>query len=279
MRSTNASSRRARRIDTFDNPAHRFEELADAFKCLISLMQYSGMTLQDLVDYYWRKTAVVKQRYQEEWLGNLNRPCAIIDIDHVICDYVTGFCNWLEKQCFVVDHDRIEHVRTVERWIGPDTFNLVREDWESLKHQFRISGAKARLPLFPDAVPFLRALRTRNLQIVLLTSRPIDRYPNMYTDTLDWLQHNQLEYDYVWWALDKADRVVEAEIRHHARIVVDDDRKYIDQYAKAGIHSYWLKRGGGPSTAESPLIHPVTSLREVVDQYDNAIRQQEAEQW
>jgi hypothetical protein len=268
-----------RRGDHFDNPAHRFEELADAFKCLISLMQYCGMTYDDFVDYYWRKTAVVKQRYQEEWLGNLDRPCAIVDIDHVLCDYVTGLCNWLEGHTDL-ERDLIDEVRTKTRWIDHSTFPVSREKWEAIKHRFRVSGAKSSLPIFPDALPFLKSLKSRNLQIVLLTSRPIDRYPNMYTDTLDWLKKNELPFDYVWWAIDKADRVVEAEIRHHARIVIDDDMKYISQYERAGMHSYWIKRGCVPSAVpESPLVHPVASLREVVDHYDQTIRTKEAEQW
>lgn len=268
-----------RRGDTFDNPAHRFEEIADAFKCLISLAQYCGMSADDLVSNYWRKTAVVKQRYQEEWLGSLKRPCAIIDIDHVLCDYVTGFCKWLYVNS-TISHDQILQVETATRWIDHNTMGVPREEWEKLKHAFRVSGAKSRLPVFPDAIPFLKALRTRNLQIILLTSRPIDRYPNMFTDTLDWLKHNEMEYDYIWWAVDKAEKVMETEIRHLARMVVDDDRKYIDQYAKAGMASYWLRRSGHPEAAsDSTLIHPVSNLREVVEHYDESIRQQEAASW
>jgi hypothetical protein len=271
-----------RRGDHFDNPAHRKEELADAFKCFISLCQYCGMSMDELFEAYWLKTAVVRQRYQEEWQGNLNRPCAVVDIDNVLCDYPAGMCDWIGNQPNFpfgrISNETLKSIRHAG-WINAASLLISEEDWQKLKHAFRISGAKQHLPVFLDAKPFLHALRRRNLQIVLLTSRPIDRYPNMYTDTLAWLSNNKLPFDYIWWAVDKAERVIEAEVRQHIQLIVDDDPKYIGQYARVDLHSYWLRRQGHRYGEASPLIHQVTGLQEVISHYDKRIREQEAASW
>jgi len=276
-----------RRTEQHDNPAHRHEELVDAFKILISLCQYQGMESPDMLfSAYWLKTAVVKHRYQEEWKGTLQRPCAVIDIDNVLCDYVRGFCDWLFNNEYLLKHRqpnvdwqiRLVEIRDAGPWINAKVLGVTEEDWQQLKHGFRISGGKRVLPVYPDARPFLDAVRRRNLQIVLLTSRPVDRYPNLYSDTLAWLSNNDLPFDYIWWANDKAEKVVEADIRKHIRLIVDDDPKFIRQYGQVGLNTYWLDRRATLASVPEGA-HRIDTLQGVIRHYDNWIQQQEAETW
>jgi hypothetical protein len=119
------------------------------------------------------------------------------------------------------------------------------------------------------------------LLIVLLTSRPIDRYPNIYTDTVDWLNRNGLVFDYIWWGEQKAHRVIEGEVRPFVQLAVDDDPKYIAQYSMASINSYWLRRDPNPSGEQPPSssVHEVKNLQQVVDHYDELMKVQEADLW
>ncbi len=261
-----------------DNQAHRMDENADIFKCVLSLFQIQGLTPETLCDVYWDKTATVRQRYQEEWVKKVDRPCAIVDIDMVLADYCLGMCQWLLGRN--LDAERLSDIIDKRGWVNAATVGVADDEWKRLKHEFRISNGKRALPVFPDAKPFLEALQRRNLQIVLLTSRPIDRYPNIYTDTLLWLQRNQLPFDFIWWSLDKAERVLEGDLRQYVQLVVDDDIKYVQQFERLGMQCFLVDRDPCAVPAEmSPIVHRVTNLRQVVDMYDARIREQEALTW
>jgi hypothetical protein len=140
-----------RRTDVRDNPAHRKEECIDAFKCLVSLMQICGMTLRDVVEGYWAKTAVVRQKYQAEWVHRLDRPCAIVDIDNVICDYVTGLGDWMLSNAreLGIDLDRTHVLRLVSRgqYLNAHALQIPIDEWQTIKHVFRTTGGKRRLPV------------------------------------------------------------------------------------------------------------------------------------
>jgi len=72
----------------------------------------------------------------------------------------------------------------------------------------------------------------------------VDRYPNIFTDTLSWLDAMQLPFDHLWWATDKSDRLEEAHVQMRSQIVfaVDDDKKFVAQFRSKGIKTYWLDR-------------------------------------
>jgi uncharacterized HAD superfamily protein len=116
------------------------------------------------------------------------------------------------------------------------------QEWQDLKHQFRISGYKEYMPVFDDAKEFLTEIQQNNITIILLTSRPIDRYPNLYADTVAWLESKELPYDIIWWSYDKADHVIENI--PNPLFVVDDDLSVANKFDSANIPAYWLYRKG-----------------------------------
>jgi hypothetical protein len=261
-----------RRMPFRGNPAHMFEEGADVFKCALSLLQIIGIdSPEKLIQLYWQKTAVVRQRYREEWTQKLDRACVIVDIDNVLCDYIGGICDWLPSQ-FVTrdDHpspallDRIERIRKQGSYINAKALEIPEDAWQNLKHAFRTGGHKRRLPVFPDAKDFLMRCQDAGYRIVLLTSRPIDRYQNIFTDTILWLNDNNLPFDFVWWSVDKAERILmEDGLREKVMFAVDDDARFVDQFARAGIPTYWLRRNGDLYTnIANPNITQIRLLSE-----------------
>lgn len=250
------------------NHGHRQDEVADVFKCVLSLLQITGQTPETLFASYWDKTAVVRQRYQEEWVRQINQPCAIIDIDNVLCDYITGILRWLHRHDSGVPEATLQRLADEGAYVNAETLGIPDERWKRLKHEFRVSGGKRYLSAFGGATSFLRALKERGLQIVILTSRPVDRYPNIYTDTLLWLERNDLPFDFIWWATDKGERVIEGGLRQHAKLFVDDERKYVDQMIQLKIPTYWMRRDGFRRDVDSPLVHTVNSFQQIVDHYD-----------
>lgn len=253
-----------RRMPFRGNPSHMQEEGIDVFKCVISLLQIIGIdSPEQLIELYWQKTAVVRQRYREEWVEKLDGPCVVVDIDNVLCDYITGIGEWIVRR-YPMYAEQAKRVMQRRGYFNAANMELQEETWQDLKHHFRVSGGKRHLPVFADAKDFLGRMRQRKLRIVLLTSRPIDEYPNILTDTLFWLEQNQLPFDFLWWGDDKAERLIKVpDLKSKIQFAVDDDRKFIDQFQKAGIASFWLRRTGGSNGLALPEgITMVRSLEE-----------------
>ena len=139
---------------------------------------------------------------------------------------------------------RLERILKTGAWVSHETLGVSLREWQLLKHDFRTKGGKRHLRVFDDAKPFLDWCRTKGWLIILVTSRPIDKYPNLFTDTVGWLTENHLPYDFLWWSGDKAERLEEAHIVLRSQIVfaVDDSVKFITQLTSKGIRSYLLDR-------------------------------------
>jgi hypothetical protein len=257
--------RRSRKFEP--NLPHTVEEIVDMFKFFISICHIWGVTPDALMEGYWRKSAVCRQRYSEEWVkGHVTEPTIILDLDNVLCDYIKGLGQWLIGHSgFYMDgfRERVTMQMAAQGELNAVTLGVPVPQWEELKHRFRVSGQKEFLPLMPAAWEFAKWCRARAL-VVLLTARPIDRYPNMMTDTVAWLQRNDILVDHIWWAADKGEVVQLEEIRQHVLFAVDDNPKHIGEYTAAGVRSYWLC-GQSPSFDITGQLHtPVTSLREIM---------------
>ena len=241
-----------RKTDIRPNPKQTLAECIDVFKYLISIAQVWEFSEKDFFEAFWKKSMVVRQRYSEEWVKSLKGKSAIIDIDGVLCDYRNGFLEWafnhhpeLSGHIDKLRSDEYHHVITRK------DFDLSVKSWQDIKHGFRASGAKENLPVYSDAKDFLRKLKENGISTVLLTSRPIDRYPNLYGDTVSWLEKNGLSYDVVWWAYDKADKALEK--LSDPVFAVDDDPSHINKFADAGIKTFWVCRNGGMDQEEYKL--------------------------
>jgi hypothetical protein len=251
------------------NTAQREEELVDIFKFFLTLAQIQGTSVDSLVEAYWRKTAVVRQRYAQEWVHRVNRPYVVVDIDGVLCDYAAGFSQWIiNRTPGLVDEVARQRTLDDHRWLDAESIGITRHEWATHQHEFRVTGGNRALPAFMDAVPFLRNCRAAGYLIVLLTSRPIDRYPNIYTDTVQWLTRQGMEFDIVWWAQHKGDFLALQSMPHDwFRFYVDDDLTFVQQVAKTGYAPvYWLRRGmdAPPGLDVGAGVIPVSSLTQVV---------------
>lgn len=253
-----------RNVSIPENKAHMHEEGIDTLKCVMSLLQIIGIeTLDQLVDVYWSKTAVVRQRYREEWKTKIEDRCIIVDIDNVICDYIGGMILWLSENTHL-SVATLNRLRNSRPYIDAEAVGVPNDLWQTWKHRFRTTGAKRHLPVFSEAVLFLQRMRMDGVQIVLLTSRPIDRYPNIFTDTVLCLDNNRVPYDYIWWSTDKGERILQMEgFRERVLFAIDDDKRYIDQFSSIGVPSFWLQRHGEQHREITPLITAINSLNEI----------------
>jgi hypothetical protein len=235
------------------NVAHSHEELIDMYKYWLSLVDTANFPIDKLEEMYYAKSAVVQYRFQEEWLKQIDRPVVIVDIDQVLADYISGICKWgrewgpkLMDMSLPTIHRFVNRLNTIERegsWVNAETVGVPHLEWQKVKHDFRTRGGKRDLPVFPDVRPFLDWCHDRKWIIILVTSRPIVEYPNLFTDTLWWLDHNQLKYDLVWWSMEKAERLEEAALpKEQIVFAVDDSPRFVNQLREKGIKTYHLDR-------------------------------------
>jgi hypothetical protein len=269
-----------RRSSRLQNIAHSHEELIDMLKYWLSLVDATDFPLDKLEEMYYAKSRVVQYRYQEEWMKTIDRPSVVVDIDEVLADYLSGICRWginYGPQIMKLsppDTLRLVHtLETIQRgrqWINSEAVGLPQVEWQKVKHDFRVRGGKRFLPVFPDARPFLEWCRAQGWIILLITSRPIDRYPNIFTDKLTWLDTNGLPFDHLWWTNEKTQRLEEAHIvlRSQIKFAVDDNLTFVHQFAQKGVRTYWLTRDrivNLPGVNQSNIIR-VSSLTELMEQ-------------
>jgi hypothetical protein len=252
------------------NIGHSHEELTDILKYWLSLADMVGLDSDRVKELYMEKSRVVRYRFQDEWLSEIDKPCVIVDIDQVLADYIAGICDWAEAHTQRLLgwgqtrtgelRAQLAALRRSHCWVDYRTVGVTYNEWQIVKHDIRVRGGKKDLPVFPDAREFLLGCKRRGYLVVLITSRPIDRYPNIFTDTITWLYNNHLPFDYLWWADRKADRMEEGRIKDHTVFAVDDSMEFVQQFRNRGIKSYWLDRGRNSLPQDAYHIKSLTEL-------------------
>jgi NTP pyrophosphatase (non-canonical NTP hydrolase) len=235
--------REHRRVRTPENPARVKEELIDVFKYWVSMCQLYDVSPDEVERTYWRKSAVVRQ----------------------LCDYITGFCRWLEKAIPSISAARLNRIREERVWISAETLGAGKIDYEAIKHKFRISGYWDFLPVMEGSKEFLRLCMLAGLKVVLLTSRPIDRYPNILTDTIHWLSLHDLPYDFIWWATDKRKALIERGSLANLVFAVDDDLHFVKQFDSLGISTFWVKNHNRDDLTALEMLPNTTMVTSVMD--------------
>jgi len=254
------------------NMAHAHEELVDIFKYFVTLCNMVEVSPAQLMTLYWEKSAVCEQRYVEEWVSAYARReplsrVAVVDLDNVVFDYTTYFGKWLMTGFTKKEHraiyGKLSTLVDDHGWISSASTGIPQAEFEAWKHRFRCSGLKAQLPLMPHAQAFMRTLKALGYIIVVVTSRPIDRYPNLMRETLTSLNRYDLPYDHVWHGESKKTVLVERLNPIPSEIIAfDDDTKYVQEYISLGIPVFHVLNSTRLPTAPIEGCVRVTDLKD-----------------
>ena len=136
------------------------------------------------------------------------RNIVTVDIDGCLTDYPRVFLSWL-AECKGLLFGSLESLKA----------SMTRQDYEGLKHAYRISGVKRHLPVFAGAKETLEALKRFGLDIWIVTSRP--RWEPVFTDTTYWLKESGLPYDKLAFVCNKRD-FIRKRLPEGISIVIDD---------------------------------------------------------
>ena len=140
---------------------------------------------------YIRKSVVVEQRWNQEQELNLidkDKKIVGIDIDGVLGEYHEWFLKYTDNE-FGLKYKTIDELKKA---IGT-------KNYEYIKSMYRQSGVKAGMPARPGASELTHKLKEMGYQIIILTARPYKKYTRIYSDTLEFLKRNGIQFDAIIW--------------------------------------------------------------------------------
>lgn len=218
--------------------SNMLEEWIDIFKYWLSLGLVWGFTPEDFLAEYERKSAVVEQRYKQEFqLDFLEGRIVGVDIDGVLAAYPDSYIKFVNQELGT----NFNPANTSDYDIGR-ALGLPKEIQEELKDKYRQTGQKRFIPVLPGAKEFLERLRKEGYTIVLLSARPYKQYRRIFADTQEWLNNNGLVHDAILWDEDKCKRLLREFGRDRVEFFVEDHLENANQIAELGVPVYLFNR-------------------------------------
>lgn len=205
------------------------EEMVDIFKFWLNVLIIWGVKPAEFEEEFYRKSNVVEQKLkQHQLLKNLKkyRKICAIDLDGVLVDIDCwlGFVNKRVKKQY---RDLIELKAKMNK-----------KTYLKLKHIYRESGYKRNLTKNKGATKFISSLKRKGYKIVILTKRPYKKYARIFSDTLYWLNKNNIKYDAILFDSQKHKRIV-TELPY-LKFMVEDNRKIANEVSDWGYKVFLM---------------------------------------
>lgn len=221
-----------------DRRAARLVELSDILKYAFALAQLDGYTSQELYDAFMEKTHVVAERRKRE-LAQTN--IAGFDIDGVIADIDAAGYDWQ---------------------VGDD-----------IKAKFFDNGGALRARSIAGAAWLLRYLHNHGWGIVLISARKTYLHSRLEAETYRWLAREDIPYDRVIFAYDKAQAINDARLP--LKFFVEDSPKHALDVARSGIDVLYV----GTADIEHERIIPFGDMIECGDHICERYLERKPEPW
>ncbi|MBT4551835.1 hypothetical protein HOC37_02490 [bacterium] len=141
-----------------------------------------------------------------------------IDIDGCLTEYPSSFLNWIANEKGS-QYKSLEIIKKV----------LSKKDYQLLKHEYRLSGAKRSIPLLVDAKEVLDNLNKKGFSLWIVTSRP--EWEPVSSDTKHWLKRNKIPYEKLIFTKNKKNFFLQQGVKYF-RAIIDDDISIIKLLAE-----------------------------------------------
>jgi hypothetical protein len=213
--------------------SHIVEECVDVWKFMLNLLVLHDISPREFVVAFEEKSFVVERRVELERLkarcAMRPTPMLICDIDGVLCDRDDELLAFAEAQRAIAvaerggDHHEEELVDSVTAWKRAHG----QAKYEALKRDFYLDGGFLRASPMLRSIEALReAAATRDMPILLLTSRDVKRYPHLEFETHEWLRRAKVPHDAVCFATEKERAITWVDPRS---VAVDDEGEHLDK--------------------------------------------------
>lgn len=204
-------------------------ELVDVQKYLWGLMVVHGVTPAELERAFNAKSDIVEQRFRQEHIlprALNNARIVAVDLDDTVVDWETGFAQYCAAEGYS-EHDVAKHVDPALRMYVKAKFYQ--------EHRF------ATLEAIRGAVPAVKRLIESGHTIVWLSARPVDKYPGIVGDTVQWLRSHDLPMEYLYWS-DLNKHLFILEKLPTAVALFDNETEIVGHAKEFGVRAYLVTR-------------------------------------
>ena len=109
------------------------------------------------------------------------------DIDGVLNDYPQCWVDYINKKM----HTKFSSKTEAKKKLGSHKYNKI-------KHTYRLSNYKYSIPVEKKTVNLMKKLK-KKFKIIIVTSRPFQKYPNMKLNTNKWLVKRKIPFDELYY--------------------------------------------------------------------------------
>ena len=206
------------------------EECVDVLKYLFGIIQLNGFSVDNLYEKFMDKSKVVEAKFkQEEVMEKIkasDKKIAFIDIDGVLADWPGGFLKWAGYKSLAQFKSEVDKKKQYE-----------------IKSEYRTCGIKAKLDVLSGAKEFMKTA-CEKYNVVLLTARPYKKYFRIYSDTIQWLENNNICYDAIVFNEEKEKYIINNFNPEQVAFCLDDDINNANKLHDSGFKVYLKKNLG-----------------------------------
>ena len=241
-------------------------EIIDVWKYLLSICLIWNITPEEFYTAFEEKSSLVEQRYFQEF-DKLGKNVVICDIDGVLGDYPESFLEFVKSSSSEFDTTQFDKIKTSLKSL--DLYNefsslISVEMMKEYKHRYRINGLSRKEKVISGAREFLSKLSDRGYYVVLLTSRPFDRYHSLYLDTYMWLKSNGLKFDMLINDDKKRNKILNILSTAEIKFIVDDDPKIINNLKFVNSRLYLMSKSYNESYQCNGNVVRVSSFDDIL---------------
>ena len=238
------------------------EEIIDVFKYAMGLCQIWGIGLDQFRSEFKRKSDVVEKRFAMEYdlslIDQQSKKC-VIDVDDVLADSTPYWLDFVNK-IYNTNYKNFKEARCL----------MDKKDYLSSKHEFRISGQKLSIPAKENAVYLVRLLNSAGYKVIILSSRPYEKYHRIYADTLTWLNNNKFEFDALFFDNRKHEKILNKF--KHIDFMIEDRVEIALSIADFGSFVYLIDNNNEYANIIHPNIKVVKDLKQLIEELKIARR-------
>lgn len=207
------------------------EEIIDCFKFLLNLCVIWGISSEKFTEEFFRKSAVVRQRYNQEILKIIEKTdkvCAI-DLDDTLAD---------SSEYFIEVYSKLNGNIKVFKNRAELKERLSALEYEEYKRWYRESGEKINIPVKKGAKELCDNLKKAGYKIVIISARPYEKHNRIFPDTLQWLKENEIQYDAIYFERDKHIKILKE--LPNLDFIIEDNPICAKEISEQGYKVYLL---------------------------------------
>lgn len=215
-------------------------ELADMTKYLLCLWQVYGYSPEDMLRYSIEKTEEMAQLYRQDFDSEPHLQRVIIsDVDGTLGNWRKAFIDWCLKKNIPIKSDTTDNNPSMNMEV---VLGIPYEDYVQYKKDFEENGGYLTLEPFISSIDTIQTLcGIHDVELIIYTHRPFDRYSRLWSDTWRWLRDIGLSSYMRALYIGGEERIakgLELKANHCEVVMLEDDPGLALRAANAGLSVY-----------------------------------------